>query len=104
MTVDTRLQDELTNLKSKREELRQQSDKRSGGDHTGGNGGGTDLEARVAKLETHVEYIRRDLDVIVVDLREHRRETRSDFRILFGALITVALGLAAIMAKGFGWL
>lgn len=73
-------------------------------DHTGGNGGGSDLEARVARLETHVEYIRRDLDVIVADLREHRKETRSDFRILFGALITTALGLAAIMAKGFGWI
>ena len=79
-------------------------DRSSGSDHTGGNGGGFDLEARVAKLETHVEYIRRDLDVIVEDLREHRKETRSDFRILFGALITTALGLAAIMAKGFGWI
>ncbi|WP_230390298.1 hypothetical protein [Pseudomonas guariconensis] len=70
----------------------------------GGGGGGSDLEARIAKLETHVEYIRRDLDVIVDDLREHRKETRSDFRILFGALITATLGLAALMAKGFGWL
>ena len=26
-----------------------------------------------------------------------------DFRILFGALITVALGLAALMARGFHW-
>ncbi|MBF8746868.1 hypothetical protein IRZ74_14660 [Pseudomonas monteilii] len=62
------------------------------------------MEARVARLETHVEYIRRDLDVIVADLSEHRKETRSDFRILFGALITTALGLAALMAKGFGWI
>ncbi|MNJ59909.1 hypothetical protein D3C77_556160 [compost metagenome] len=74
-------------------------------DTGGGNPpGGGDVEARVAKLETHVEYIRRDLDVIVEDLREHRKETRSDFRILFGALITTALGLAALMAKGFGWI
>ncbi|MGP5331968.1 hypothetical protein [Pseudomonas helleri] len=79
-------------------------DRRGGGGHTGGNDGGSDLEARVARLETHVEYIRRDLDAIVGDLREHRKETRSDFRILFGALITTALGLAAIMAKGFGWI
>lgn len=27
-----------------------------------------------------------------------------DFRILFGALIAVALGLAGLMAKGFHWL
>lgn len=65
--------------------------------------GGDKLEARVAKLESHMEYVRRDLDVIVLDLREHRKETRSDFRILFGALITTALGLAALMAKGFHW-
>lgn len=79
-------------------------DSRGGGGHTGGNDGGSEMEARVARLETHVEYIRRDLDVIVDDLREHRKETRSDFRILFSALITTALGLAAIMAKGFGWI
>ncbi|WP_432777491.1 hypothetical protein O4O02_18505 [Pseudomonas fortuita] len=66
--------------------------------------GGGDMEARVAKLESHIEYIRRDLDVIAEDLREHRKETRSDFRVLFGALITTALGLAALMAKGFGWI
>lgn len=79
-------------------------DKSGSRSDTGGNGGGSELEARVARLETHVEYIRRDLDVISADLREHRKETRSDFRILFGALITTALGLAAIMAKGFGWI
>mgnify|MGYP000722284598 FL=1 len=28
----------------------------------------------------------------------------TDFRLIFGAIITVALGLAALMAKGFGWL
>jgi hypothetical protein len=27
-----------------------------------------------------------------------------DFRILFAALITVALGISTLMAKGFGWL
>lgn len=27
-----------------------------------------------------------------------------DFRILFGALIAVTLGLAGLMARGFGWL
>lgn len=28
------------------------------------------MEARVARLETHVEYIRRDLDVMSADLKE----------------------------------
>lgn len=36
----------------------------------GGNPpGGNDMEARVAKLETHVEYIRRDLDEVRIDVK-----------------------------------
>jgi hypothetical protein len=31
------------------------------------------------------------------------KDAREDFRILFGALIVVALGLAGLMAKGFRW-
>lgn len=94
-----------------------------------GNGGGDDLEARVAKLESDVEYIKRDIQDIKTEIRQHRSENteefksvreefksvraeikevrelhHKDFRILFGALITVALGLAGLMAKGFGWL
>ena len=44
-----------------------------GGGHTGG------MEERVARLETHFEYIRRDLD----EIKEEQRETRvilSDIR------------------------
>lgn len=93
------------------------SDKGSSGAHTG-NGrppGGDDLEARVAKLEAHVEYIRRDLDDLKTDVRDFRGETKasfsvvrtemkSDFRVVFGALIAASLGLAGLMAKGFGWI
>ncbi|MBY7926306.1 hemolysin XhlA family protein [Vibrio fluvialis] len=77
------------------------------GNHFGnksGNGGGDGLEARVAKLESSVEYIQRDIADIKTDIKEIRHNQRSDFRTLFGALISVALGLAALMAKGFGWL
>lgn len=102
--VDIRImQRELEKLKAERAS----GDNYSGGGHTGGNGtsngGGGDMEARIAKLETHVEYIRRDLDVLVKGLGEHRTQTAVDFRILFGSLITTALGLAAIIAKGFHW-
>jgi len=73
------------------------------------------MEARVAQLETHVEYIRRDIDSLKEDVRELRGEVKSefaatrsdmktDFRVVFGALIVTALGLAGIMAKGFGWI
>ncbi len=34
------------------------------------------MESRVVKLETHVEYIRHELNGMGVDLREHRTETR----------------------------
>ncbi|EGQ7792746.1 hypothetical protein I6Y99_003343 [Vibrio parahaemolyticus] len=69
------------------------------------------MEARVAKLESSVEYIQRDIadikgDIkgIRTELKEQRELHHKDFRVMFGALITVALGLAGLMAKGFGWL
>jgi hypothetical protein len=37
-------------------------------------------------------------------VRELRHELKTDFHMLFGAVIVVALGLAAIMAKGYGWI
>ena|SRR6266404_29188 len=68
-------------------------------------GGGTfdGMEARVAKLEASVEHIQRDTADIKSDLRTLRDHARTDFRILFGAIITVALGLAGLMGKGFHW-
>ncbi|WP_312288828.1 hypothetical protein [Stutzerimonas nitrititolerans] len=66
--------------------------------------GGDGVEARVAKLESHFEYIRRDLDDVKSDVRDIKKDMREDFRIMFGALVVVALGLAGMMAKGFGWL
>lgn len=62
------------------------------------------MEARIARLESHVEHIQSDLTELKADVRELRRADETNFRILFGALITVALGLAALMSKGFGWL
>jgi hypothetical protein len=66
------------------------------------------MEARIARLEIAVEYIQRDVRELKDDVRTIRSEINSirttDFRLLFGAIITVALGNAALMAKGFGWL
>ncbi|MES2324818.1 MAG: hypothetical protein V4633_21375 [Pseudomonadota bacterium] len=62
------------------------------------------MEARIAKLEVSVEYIQRDIGELKDDVRSLREDFSSDFRILFGAIISVSLGLAAMMAKGFGWL
>jgi len=70
----------------------------------GGDGGNGMLEVRVAKLESDVEHIRQDVKDIKGDIREIKRDARTDFRLLFGAIITVALGLSALLAKGFHWL
>lgn len=71
--------------------------------HGDGNGGGGDMQARVAKLESDVEHIKNSLKEIKDDVREIKRDARNDFRLLFGATITVSLGLAGLMAKGFHW-
>lgn len=75
---------------------------------SGGGGDNGGMESRVAKLEAASEYIQRDISDIKADIKEMRGEIAAvrttDFRILFGAIIAVALGLAGIMAKGFGWL
>jgi hypothetical protein len=71
----------------------------------GGDAGGSDgLEARLAKLESDVSHINSDLGEIKQDIREIKGDARADFRLLFGALITVALGLAGLIAHGFKWL
>ena len=72
----------------------------------GGSGGGdsTGLEPRIAKLEATTEHIQSDVKDIKTDVREIRGDHDRDFRILFGALIISTLGLAGVMAKGFGWI
>lgn len=71
-----------------------------------GDGGGISdgMEARVAKLEASSEFIQREITDLKSEIRGMRNDARSDFRLMFGAIIAVALGLAGIMAKGFGWI
>lgn len=79
-------------------------DNRSRQDHTGGNGGGSDLEARVARLETHVEYIRRDLDEMSADLKEVHTDLTSIKRrmaYLGGAGFVVAVIFAWVINNRF---
>ena len=61
------------------------------------------LEARVAKLEAAVEF-QRSIAEIRTELQILRANARSDFRLIFAALLAVALGLAWLLAKGFHWL
>lgn len=62
------------------------------------------IEARVARLEASMTHIEADVHDIRGDIKELRRDAQTDFRLMFGALVAVALGLSGIMAKGFGWL
>jgi hypothetical protein len=73
------------------------------------------MEARVAVLEEIAKSTKEMLADIRADQRAFRVQTdanfdklrdqqRTDFRITWGGLIAVALGLAALMAKGFHWL
>ena len=61
------------------------------------------MEAKVLKLENAVEYMQRDISEIKMDIREIQKDFRTDFRLLFGAIIAVALGLTGLIAKGFHW-
>lgn len=65
--------------------------------------GGSRMASRIAKLESDVDHIQSDIREIKQDIREIKVDARTDFRVLFGSLIGVAIGLAALMAKGFGW-
>lgn len=63
-----------------------------------------DIPTRLAKLESDVGHIREDVRETKGDVKDLRRDGERDFRILFGALIVATIGLAGLMARGFGWL
>ena len=70
---------------------------------TGGGGGGN-MEARIAKLESDVSHIQKDISEINRDVRDIKHDAKVDFRILFGSIITSTLGLAWLIAKSAGWI
>ena len=69
------------------------------------------LDEKFEKLDTKFDVkldkldAKGDANFDRVDARfdEVRIHARSDFHLLFGSLIATALGLAGMMAKGFGW-
>lgn len=72
----------------------------SGGDFGGGAGGTTasPSEPRVAELKAAADHIERD----IAEIRTIRSMPAA-ISGFYSALISVALGLAVIMAKGFHW-
>lgn len=69
----------------------------SGPNDGGGIPPGDDMQARVAKLETHAEYIRRDLDEVMSDVKTIK--TRLAY--FAGGAAVVALGLAWLANNRF---
>lgn len=96
ISLDTR----LTALET--DARRQRLAERGGGKPPGEPPSG--IEPRVARLEASVSHLEADMREVKGDLKDLRRALETNFRLLFGALIAVALGLAGLMAKGFHWL
>jgi hypothetical protein len=63
----------------------------------------TKIEIDVAVLKTDVAYIKRDTAELRTGMERLSINQERDFRVLFGSIIFVAVGLAGLMAKGFGW-
>ena len=64
------------------------------------DGGGGGMEVQIAKLRSDVDHINREVSDIKIDVREIRKQSRTDFLITWGGLF----GLAGLLAKGFGWI
>ena len=62
------------------------------------------LETMVSRLDALLEVSEKRLALLEQDLREHRHNMRVEFRVSYGVMIAGFLGLAGIMARGFGWL
>ena len=61
------------------------------------------IESDVAVLKNDVAHIQGDVSELRTEVRGVRQSQEREFRILFGAIISVAVGLSALLAKGFGW-
>jgi hypothetical protein len=59
------------------------------------------FDAKLERFDTKLERLDTKLDTKVESL-SHRLER--DFRVLFGVIISVALGLGGLIAKSAGWL
>ncbi len=70
-------------------------------DSTGGGRNG--LEARIAKVEAAMEHMQADIGDIKQDVREIRKNARSDFLWHLAALSAGFMILLGVMAKGFKW-
>lgn len=56
--------------------------------------GGDGLGPRIAKLEAHVEHIKASLHDVKTELRDFKKQSRVEFLLIFGAIITTTLLLS----------
>lgn len=62
------------------------------------------IDNRLGRVEVIVEHVKEDVRDLRIEVRGVRDQARVDFRLLFGALISMALGMTALMARGFHWI
>jgi hypothetical protein len=62
------------------------------------------LQASDRRHEAAFQRVDQNITELKTDIRVLRADARTDFRLLFGVNITTTLGLAALFAKGFGWI
>ena len=73
---------------------------------SGGSGGDSgDTESRVTRLETHMEYVRRDLDEIRSDLKTVVQKvdhlpTKGDLETWRGQWLIIGVGIVALVVGG----
>lgn len=60
--------------------------------------------ARLGKLEGQMEGVLARLGLIEQDVRTLRADVTRDFRWTWSGMVVGFVGLAGMMAKGFGWI
>ena len=107
MTLTSSINSKIVELKSRNRRVVEEMEAHPVNAPLDGGGDGPQtpgMEARLAKLEAIAESQDRRMALLEQDIREVRRDLRGDFRLTWGGLFAVALGLAAMMAKGFHWI
>lgn len=51
-----------------------------------------------------MEHVESNIGDLKAEVRSLRERMDNDFRITWAGMITLAIGITGLMAKGFGWL
>lgn len=87
------------------ENLRESADNQRHVPPAGGGGEPPmELSERVIRVEEKLSGVDKRLALVETDLRALTAKLDSHFLVLGGMVLSVAIGLAGLMAKGFDWL